>query len=58
MSIHPLAGRPAPVSILVGVSKLIEAYSSEKPDATVREQRVAFDTSEHRGSSFKKSFNE
>jgi phosphoglucomutase len=58
MGIHPLAGRPAPASVLVDVSKLIAAYASEKPDAMVREQRVAFGTSGHRGSSFKRSFNE
>lgn len=58
MSMHPLAGRPAPASVLVDVSKLMATYSSEKPDATVREQRVAFGTSGHRGSSFKRSFNE
>jgi phosphoglucomutase len=58
MAIHPLAGGLAPASILVDVSKLIAAYSSEKPDAMIREQRVAFGTSGHRGSSFKKSFNE
>src|SRR5512141_165359 len=58
MAIHPLAGCSAPTSILVDVSKLLKAYSSEKPDAMVREQRVAFGTSGHRGSAFKKSFNE
>jgi phosphoglucomutase len=58
MAIHPLAGQPAPASVLVDVSKLIAAYFSEKPDTTVREQRVAFGTSGHRGSSFKRSFNE
>ncbi len=58
MAIHPLAGRPAPASVLVDASKLIAAYFSEKPDAMVREQRVAFGTSGHRGSSFKKNFNE
>ncbi len=58
MAIHPLAGSLAPSSVLVDISKLLAAYSSEKPDATVREQRVAFGTSGHRGSSFKKSFNE
>ena len=58
MAIHPLAGGLAPASILVDVSQLIAAYSSEKPDAMIREQRVAFGTSGHRGSSFKKSFNE
>jgi phosphoglucomutase len=58
MGMHPLAGQPAPASVLVDVSKLLAAYSSEKPDATVREQRVAFGTSGHRGSAFKRSFNE
>jgi phosphoglucomutase len=58
MAIHPLAGRSAPASVLVDVSKLIGAYFSEKPDAMVREQRVAFGTSGHRGSAFKRSFNE
>jgi phosphoglucomutase len=58
MGMHPLAGQPAPASVLVDVSKLLAAYSSAKPDATVREQRVAFGTSGHRGSSFKRSFNE
>ncbi len=58
MAIHPLAGNSAPPSVLVDVLKLIGAYFSEKPDASVREQRVAFGTSGHRGSSFKRSFNE
>ena len=58
MGNHPLAGQPAPASILVDVSKLIAAYFSEQPDILVREQRVAFGTSGHRGSAFKKSFNE
>ena len=58
MAIHPLAGKTAPESILVDLSKLHAAYSAEKPDPTNREQRVAFGTSGHRGSSFKKSFNE
>ena len=58
MDIHPLAGTLAPASVLVDLSKLIAAYSSEKPDIMVREQRVAFGTSGHRGSAFKQSFNE
>jgi phosphoglucomutase len=58
MAIHPLAGNLAPASVLVDLSKLIAAYSSENPDSMVREQRVAFGTSGHRGSSFKRSFNE
>ena len=58
MGIHPLAGRPAPASTLVDVTKLASAYLTEKPDPSVREQRVSFGTSGHRGSSFKGSFNE
>ena len=58
MAIHPLAGQPAPTSILLDVSKLIAAYSSEKPDAMIRDQRVTFGTSGHRGSAFKHSLNE
>jgi phosphoglucomutase len=55
---HPLAGLPAPASMLVNIPRLITAYYTEKPDANVREQRVAFGTSGHRGTSFKRSFNE
>jgi phosphoglucomutase len=58
MSIHPLAGKPAPLSMLVNVARLVTTYYTEKPDSTVREQRVSFGTSGHRGSSFKRSFNE
>ncbi|MBH0198396.1 MAG: alpha-D-glucose phosphate-specific phosphoglucomutase [Nitrospira sp.] len=58
MAIHPLAGRPPLPSMLVDIPVLLAAYLSEKPDSAIREQRVAFGTSGHRGSSFKKSFNE
>ena len=58
MAHHPLAGQPAPVSNLVNVPRLITAYYTEKPDTNVREQRVTFGTSGHRGTSFKRSFNE
>jgi phosphoglucomutase len=44
--------------MLVNVSRLITAYYSERPDPNVREQRVAFGTSGHRGSSLKVAFNE
>jgi phosphoglucomutase len=54
----PLAGKPAPASILVDVPKLLAAYSDLKPDPAVPAQRVAFGTSGHRGSSFEHSFNE
>ncbi|MDX2253161.1 MAG: phosphoglucomutase (alpha-D-glucose-1,6-bisphosphate-dependent), partial [Nitrospira sp.] len=58
MAIHPLAGTHPLPSMLVDVPVLLAAYLSEKPDSAIREQRVAFGTSGHRGSSFKKSFNE
>jgi phosphoglucomutase len=58
MAIHILAGQPAPASILVELEKLLSAYWAEKPDPSIREQRVSFGTSGHRGSSFKRSFNE
>ncbi len=56
--ISPLAGKPAPASILCDVSVLIQAYYTEVPDPAIAEQRVVFGTSGHRGSSLKKSFNE
>jgi phosphoglucomutase len=58
MNISPLAGKPAPLEILVDVSRLITAYYTDAPDPSVTAQRVAFGTSGHRGSSFKRSFNE
>lgn len=44
--------------MLVNIPRLITAYYTEKPDANLREQRVTFGTSGHRGTSFKRSFNE
>lgn len=58
MKISPLAGKPAPASILVDVSKLIDAYYSEVPNSSQASERVAFGTSGHRGSSLERSFNE
>ncbi|MDQ1291485.1 MAG: phosphoglucomutase, partial [Nitrospirota bacterium] len=58
MPIHSLAGQPAPASILVNVVQLLQAYTALQPDVSVRDQRVTFGTSGHRGSSFKQSFNE
>jgi phosphoglucomutase len=56
--VHPLAGKPAPRSLLVNVPKLLTAYYTLQPDATQRSQRVAFGTSGHRGTSLTSSFNE
>ncbi|HZV92278.1 MAG TPA: phosphoglucomutase (alpha-D-glucose-1,6-bisphosphate-dependent), partial [Caldimonas sp.] len=56
--ISPLAGKPAPLSLLVDVPRLVTAYYSLEPDPAEAAQRVAFGTSGHRGSSFDVSFNE
>jgi phosphoglucomutase len=58
MASHPLAGKPAPRELLVNVPRLVSAYYTHKPDATIPEQQVAFGTSGHRGSSLQSSFNE
>ena len=57
-NVSPLAGKPAPSSILVNVPRLITAYYAEHPDPSVAAERVKFGTSGHRGSAFERSFNE
>ncbi|TAN04854.1 MAG: alpha-D-glucose phosphate-specific phosphoglucomutase [Rhodanobacteraceae bacterium] len=56
--ISPLAGKPAPQSILVDLDRLLAAYTDIRPDVSNPAQRVAFGTSGHRGSSLEGSFNE
>ena len=58
MALHPLAGKPAPRSLLVNVPRLVTAYYARHPDIDDPTQRVTFGTSGHRGSAFKNSFNE
>jgi phosphoglucomutase len=58
MSVHPLAGKPAPREILVNLPSLISAYYTHRPDPQVATQKVAFGTSGHRGTSLENSFNE
>jgi phosphoglucomutase len=53
-----MAGRPAPLSVLVDVPRLIAAYFEDRPDPTLDAQRVAFGTSGHRGSALDIAFNE
>jgi phosphoglucomutase len=55
---HERAGLPAQDSDLVDVAKLITLYYAEQPDPEDIDQRVAFGTSGHRGTSLKTSFNE
>ena len=57
-TIHPLAGQPAPESVLVDVDALRRDYYERKPDTTDATQRVSFGTSGHRGSSLRGTFNE
>ncbi len=52
------AGQPAEASDLIDIDELIAAYYDIAPDPAVPEQRVAFGTSGHRGSSLSASFNE
>lgn len=56
--VNVLAGHPAPAATLVNIPRLLTAYYSERPDPAIPEQRVAFGTSGHRGSSLERSFNE
>jgi phosphoglucomutase len=58
MATHPRAGQRAEPDDLVDVGELLAAYHDRRPDPSVPEQRVAFGTSGHRGSSVRSSFNE
>ncbi len=56
--IDPKAGKPADLAMLVDVPRLMTAYFTRRPDASVPAQQVAFGTSGHRGSAFDCAFNE
>lgn len=56
--VHSRAGQQALAKDLIDISVLTTAYFDLKPDANLPEQKVAFGTSGHRGSSFSTSFNE
>jgi hypothetical protein len=58
MTVHELAGKPAPRSLLVNITRLMSAYHTREPDVSDPTQRVAFETSGARGPSLKNSFNE
>ncbi|HZP01393.1 MAG TPA: phosphoglucomutase, partial [Terriglobia bacterium] len=55
---HPEAGQPAKPSDLVNLPRLITAFYTRHPDASLPAQRVSFGTSGHRGTAFENSFNE
>ncbi len=58
MSLHPLAGKPAPQDMLINVAALERAYYDNKPDLSNPTQLVAFGTSGHRGTPFEGNFTE
>jgi phosphoglucomutase len=55
---HPLAGKPAPPSLLADIPALLAAYHEVRPDPQDPACLVAFGTSGHRGSALKATFNE
>ncbi len=57
-AISPLAGKPAPKSILVDLAQLEQAYYERKPDTDRPSELVSFGTSGHRGTPFNGSFTE
>ncbi|GIV76895.1 MAG: phosphoglucomutase, alpha-D-glucose phosphate-specific [Litorilinea sp.] len=58
MSIHQLAGKPAPRELLINIPRLVAAYYVQHPDPADPGQRVTFGTSGHRGTSAENSFND
>src|SRR5690348_18374801 len=58
MAIHPLAGKPAPIEILINVEEVERAYYERVPDINNPHERVSFGTSGHRGSPLDGSLNE
>jgi phosphoglucomutase len=58
MTVHELAGKPAPHELLPNIPRLVSAYYVQQPDPADPGQRVAFGTSGHRGTSLKRKFNE
>jgi phosphoglucomutase len=57
-TISPLAGKPAPASMIVDLARLEREYYDRKPDVGDPTQVVSFGTSGHRGSPFRGSFTE
>ncbi|MFB7847498.1 MULTISPECIES: phosphoglucomutase (alpha-D-glucose-1,6-bisphosphate-dependent) [unclassified Streptomyces] len=55
---HERAGQPARPEDLTDVARLVTAYYALRPDPAEPDQRVAFGTSGHRGSSTATAFNE
>jgi phosphoglucomutase len=58
MSVHELAGKPAPAALRTNIPRLVSAYYTGSPDPAIPGQAVSFGTSGHRGTSTALSFNE
>jgi phosphoglucomutase len=58
MPLHPLAGKPAPKESLIDPAQLDSEYYSRQPDPADPQQRVAFGTSGHRGTTANATFTE
>ena len=58
MAISPLAGKPAPQTMLVDLARLERDYYERQPDVSDANQMVSFGTSGHRGTSLDGTFTE
>jgi phosphoglucomutase len=58
MTVDPRAGKLPEPSMLANIPRLVSAYYTMHPDPSRREERVAFGTSGHRGSSLTGAFTE
>jgi phosphoglucomutase len=58
MPISPLAGKPAPASLLIDPAKLEREYYERRPDTSDPRQLVSFGTSGHRGTTGNGTFTE
>lgn len=58
MALSPLAGQPAPASLLIDPAQLVRQYHERRPDLGDVNQLVSFGTSGHRGTPLDGTFTE
>src|SRR5215831_153658 len=58
MSLHPLAGKPAPANLLIDVARLERDYYERRPNVDDPVQLVSFGTSGDRGTPLDGTFTE
>jgi len=58
MALNPLAGKPAPASLLIDPERLVRDYHDRQPDLANPNQLVSFGTSGHRGTPLDGTFTE